>query len=307
MSVQSRKRGLSRAVIASPEWYARLGALCVGSFTTATTIGLADELVDRLDVDSILILRYPRAASPQLLYGRPDHRHRANTVEDYLRGHYALDPFYLRCEYCSQRGLVSLRDVIEEDFASSEYYKVHYQSAGLIDEMCFCCADREGGHLNLSLSRTIGKRHFSAAELAGARAIAPLVTAALSATWRALSPGAGAPAQPAQADGDHHRHIENVRLNFGRSILTGREYEILQHLLRGNSVDLIAQRLEIAVSTVKVHRKHIYSKLDVNSQAEIFTLFLEVVAGTQYEPGSDPLVRYQRSTARPHLRADATE
>src|SRR6185437_14687772 len=121
MSVHSRKRRLSRAVIASAEWYARLGALCAGSFTTATMIGLADELVDRLNVDSILILRYPKAASPQLLYGRPDHKHRANTVEDYLLGHYALDPFYLRSEYCSQQGLVSLRDVIEEDFASSEY------------------------------------------------------------------------------------------------------------------------------------------------------------------------------------------
>jgi DNA-binding CsgD family transcriptional regulator len=297
MSVQSRKRGLSKAVVASAEWYARLGELCVGSFTTATMIGLADELVERLGVDSILILRYPQASSPQLLYGRPDHKHRANTVEDYLLGHYALDPFYLRSEYCSQQRLISLRDVIEEDFASSEYYKVHYQSAGLIDEMCFCCSDGEGGHLNLSLSRTIGKNHFSAAELEGARAIAPLVTAALSATWRALSPDASVSVGVSQADGDHHRHIENVRLNFGRSVLTEREYEILQHLLRGNSVDLIAQRLDIAVSTVKVHRKHIYSKLDINSQAEIFTLFLEVVAGTRYEPGSDPLAKYQRSTA----------
>ncbi len=298
MSVRLKKRNLSKAVIASREWYARLGELCAGGFTTASMIGLADELVERLDVDSILILRYPRASSPQLLYGRPDHRHRANTVEDYLLGHYALDPFYLRSDYCSQRGLISLRDVIEEDFASSEYYKVHYQSAGLIDEMCFCCSDGEGGHLNLSLSRTLGKSHFSAAELAGARAIAPLVTAALSSTWRALCPDASSAPQVTSADGEHHRHIENVRLNFGRSVLTEREYEILQHLLRGNSVDLIAQRLDIAVSTVKVHRKHIYSKLEINSQAEIFTLFLEVVAGTKYEPGSDPLARYQRSSAR---------
>ena len=59
------------------------------------------------------------------------------------------------------------------------------------------------------------------------------------------------------------------------------------------SVDFIARRLEIAVSTVKVHRKHIYSKLNINSQAEIFTLLLEVVGATKYEPGRDPLATYQ--------------
>jgi DNA-binding CsgD family transcriptional regulator len=291
MSVQSRKRGFSKGVIASSQWYAKLADLCGGSFTSATMIGLADELVQRLGVDSLLILRYPRSAAPQLLYGRTDHKHRANKIDDYLLGHYVLDPFYVRAEYCSDHGLTSLRDVIEEDFASSEYYKAHYQVAGLIDEMCFCCGDGAGGHLNLSLSRTLGRNHFTTIELEAARAIAPLVTAALKTTWRELSPEGVAVRENLRSD--HHQHIENARLNFGRSLLTEREFEILQHLLHGKSVDFIARRLEIAVSTVKVHRKHIYSKLNINSQAEIFTLLLEVVGATKYEPGRDPLATYQ--------------
>jgi hypothetical protein len=120
-----------------------------------------------------LILRYPKGAAPQLLYGRTDHTHRANKIDDYLLGHYVLDPFYGRAEYCSDQGLSSLRDVIEEDFAASEYYKTHYQASGLIGEMCFCCVDGAGGHLNLSLSRAVGRSHFTPAELEAARAIAP--------------------------------------------------------------------------------------------------------------------------------------
>jgi DNA-binding CsgD family transcriptional regulator len=254
-------------------------------------LGLVDELVQRLSVDSILILRYPKGAAPQLLYDRSDHTYRANKIDDYLLGHYVLDPFYGRAEYCASQGLTSLREVIEEDFASSEYYKTHYQAAGLSDEMCFCCGDGSGGHLNLSLSRTVGRSHFTPAELEAARAIAPLVTAALRTTWRALSPDGVWVRDGLRSE--HHLHIENARQNFGRSVLTDREFEILQHLLHGKSVDFIARRLEIAASTVKVHRKHIYSKLHINSQAEIFTLLLEVVGATQYEPGRDPLAAYQ--------------
>ncbi len=288
---------LSKGVIASAQWYARLAQICGGHFTASMTLGLAGELVERLEIDSTLILRYPRAAPPQMLYGRADHQHRANKIDDYLLGHYALDPFYLRIEHCSRQGFIALREVIEEDFASSEYYDVHYRSAGLIDEMCFCCGDGEGGHLNLSLSRSVGKRYFTRGELDAARSLAPLVTAALGATWRELSPEVSQ--VPDAARGDHHRRIESARLNFGRSVLTDREFEILQHLLRGKSVDFIARRLDIAVSTVKVHRKHIYSKLKINSQAEIFTLFLEVVAGTKHEAAdSDPLTSYWKTRAR---------
>lgn len=286
------QKGLSKSVIASAQWYARLAELCGNGFTTGTMLGLAAELVERLSVDSVLILRYHEGASPQLLYGQTDHAHRLNKIDDYLLAHYALDPFYRRIDLCARRSVICLREVIEEDFATSEYYRVHYQLAGLCDEMCFCCADGAGGYVALSLSRAIGKPRYAPAEVHAARAIAPLVNAALARTWRALLPEA--PVSAHAARGDHHRHIENARLHFGRSVLTVREFEILQHLLHGKSIDLIAQRLDIAVSTVKVHRKHIYSKLGINSQAEIFTLFLEVVARATYEPGCDPLANYER-------------
>jgi DNA-binding CsgD family transcriptional regulator len=287
----ANRRSFTKSTLASADWYDGLARVCGGSFTARTMIQFADEIAGRLHADSFLILHYPRGASPKLLYGRADHRHRVNKVEDYLSGHYALDPFYVRSEYCSSQGLVCLRDVIEEGFSTSEYYKVHYQSAGLIDELCFCSRDGERGHLNFSLSRTIGRNHFTTAELEAARVIAPLVNSALCSTWRALAPGS--PGTRAEAEDAHHRHIANARLNFGRSVLTDREFEILQQLLHGKSVDFIARRLEIAVSTVKVHRKHIYSKLNINSQAEIFTLFLEVVARTRHVAGRDPLADYQ--------------
>jgi 4-methylaminobutanoate oxidase (formaldehyde-forming) len=108
----------------------------------------------------------------------------------------------------------------------------------------------------------------------------------------------GQEAPPAPTDGrtpgEFHRALENARTNFGRSLLTPREFDVLQHILLGHSVKLIAQKLDIAVETVKVHRKHIYTKLGIGSQAEVFSLFIAAVGATDLAVGRDPLKDYLR-------------
>jgi DNA-binding CsgD family transcriptional regulator len=190
---------------------------------------------------------------------------------------------------------MSLREVIEESFSSSEYYRVHYRRAGLIDEICFCCRDGEGGHLTLSMSRAAGKERYSENELDAARRISPIVTRLLVDSWREL-----VESDPASIDistMDQHRLIENARVNFGRSILTRREYEILQFLLQGKSIAFISRVLSISINTTRVHRKNIYAKLNIRSGSEVFTLFLDVVSKTDYIADRDPLIEYQGAHA----------
>lgn len=50
--------------------------------------------------------------------------------------------------------------------------------------------------------------------------------------------------------------------------LTTREQEILRLMARGHSEEAIATELGIALNTVKVHRRHIYDKLGVQSRVE---------------------------------------
>lgn len=50
--------------------------------------------------------------------------------------------------------------------------------------------------------------------------------------------------------------------------LSGREKEILQSLVNGNSYKMIASEQRISIDTVKTHLKKIYQKLQVHSQTE---------------------------------------
>jgi DNA-binding CsgD family transcriptional regulator len=54
-----------------------------------------------------------------------------------------------------------------------------------------------------------------------------------------------------------------------------REREIAHLILRGHSVKSTAQVLGISPETVRMHRKHLYTKLEINSQAELFALFID--------------------------------
>jgi LuxR family maltose regulon positive regulatory protein len=58
--------------------------------------------------------------------------------------------------------------------------------------------------------------------------------------------------------------------------LTARELEVLHLIAEGLSNDAIAQKLFLSTGTVKVHLKHIYGKLDVNSRTQAVARLLEL-------------------------------
>jgi DNA-binding CsgD family transcriptional regulator len=67
---------------------------------------------------------------------------------------------------------------------------------------------------------------------------------------------------------------ENRFQNFGSGVLTDREMEVVQLILVGHSSASIALQLVVSISTIKTHRRNIYGKLEISSQAELFSLFL---------------------------------
>ena len=79
---------------------------------------------------------------------------------------------------------------------------------------------------------------------------------------------------------------------FGASFLSPREKDVLELMLRGYGTDISAQRLGIALETVRRHRKSIYRKLDVSSQTDLFSLFINSMSCLGEAGGADPLSIY---------------
>lgn len=65
--------------------------------------------------------------------------------------------------------------------------------------------------------------------------------------------------------------------------LTQREREILSHLVKGESNKAIARQLDISYDTVKLHVRHILSKLNLSSRVEAAVYAVE----HKLAPGSD--------------------
>lgn len=68
---------------------------------------------------------------------------------------------------------------------------------------------------------------------------------------------------------------ERLAERMGSSDLTGREIEVLEHIVGGNSNKAIASRLNISEATVKSHINNILSKLGVSDRTQAATTALQ--------------------------------
>ena len=59
--------------------------------------------------------------------------------------------------------------------------------------------------------------------------------------------------------------------------LTDREAEIVEMMLKGHSAKSMARVLGIEAGTAANHKRNIYAKLDIHSQAQLFDMFLRTL------------------------------
>jgi DNA-binding CsgD family transcriptional regulator len=204
----------------------------------------------------------------------PDKRGIFVTV--YQAGPYLLDPFYHAARGGIDAGLYRLRDLAPDRFYQSEYYRSYYVQTGLAEEIGFFFSPGAGVTVAMSLMRAGHSAAFSEREMTRLKAVAPVVIALAERHWRGLKQRFAIEPVAAPAD-DALREAFNA---FGRHRLTQREYEVVTLVLRGHSSEAIGDALGIAAGTVKIHRKNIYAKLGIGSQAELFSMFVNSLGGS---------------------------
>ncbi len=207
--------------------------------------------------------------------------------QSYLTALYQLDPFYIAACERPASGLVTLESVAPDNFRMTDYYQRYFKRNIIGDEVQFNHAVDKSHTLIFSLGAT---RQYGERDLATFAVVAPWVIALMrqrlpyetfTGGARASAPGladgiapsaAGAPDEAGYAE-----HFERVVTQRGHTPLTAREVEVVRLSLSGFSTRAISERLTISFETVRAHKKHIYAKLGVSSQSELFALF--------YEPG----------------------
>lgn len=219
-------------------------------------------------IDSWVALRFSDSAAPLVLAEMPADDGLPDTLfEDYLKGLYLLDPFYIAAREDRREGLLHLDEVAPDRFTSTEYYKRYFRLNIVEDEVQFNCLVEQNATFCLSLG---SHQKYSHADLALLGLMGQWILPLLRKRWRhelrMLAP------QPVLADDAKE---DSAPFHLRNANLSSRELEISRLMLSGFSSKGIAQRLGISAETVKVHRKHLYAKLGVNSQSELFALFMK--------------------------------
>jgi len=249
----------------------------------AAIAGLAPRLVEALGgslvIDGAFIALLYRNAPPRVIsqtsWPEPN--------PHYAEGPYLLDPFYEVFQKRPEGGCFRLGDLVSRGFTRSEYFRSYYRHLDLRDEIGYLLPLDGESAAHLSLARSHALPRFTRREHAWLQAGTPILRALMHRLWLSQTERLTAGAAERTA---LHRAFNRALAAFGSSLLTERESEVVQLLLRGHTVKGIARPLDIAPGTVRNHLKQIYRKLGVTSQGQLFNLFfrsLERAGGDQAE------------------------
>ncbi|MCR9122755.1 MAG: LuxR C-terminal-related transcriptional regulator [Phyllobacteriaceae bacterium] len=183
---------------------------------------------------------------------------------------------------------------VESAYLLDPYHELFRQGIGLFDETGIIV--RFDAHSCLIISLGDRKPDFalSAAGRRALEALLPVVAALCRRHWPRLEP------QITAGQGRLGHQLEKSFERFGTSFLSDRESEIARLVLKGHSSKSIARLLGNSPETVKVHRKRIYAKLNIASQGELFSMFLDALSRTPPNADGDPLTYLGRGVvARP--------
>ncbi len=235
--------------------------------------------------DAGLVLLYRTGAPPRILYNEWRDGKGLSDIEHYLRGPYRIDPFYRLASAEGADGLYRLSQ-LDPAFLKSRYYREYFCYSGLRDEVNAFVTLDPGNKIALSLARETRRPSFSDADVLRLQSVMPLLGIAIFRHFRELRP------QSLDDDGSLLQSaLAQAVKNFGRSVLTERECQVAQLILYGYSVKGAAEKLDISPATVKLHRRNLYSKLDISSQAALFSLFIDSVSSSR-SVFEDPLAGY---------------
>jgi len=283
-------RDVAEYPISREELLRRLGKFVSRCGQSDFPVVLQEFFEDYCHVSDFTILTFQRDAIPT-----PVHSSIASHDQDltrYCNGLYLLDPFFALYDSQGFSGLSRFGDISVS--AAQDRVKPYWnyiQDWGNWDELGYIIPVSKGVSLHLSLGRNQGSPPFEASVTRLLQDLYPFLQPRVERHWRDLE---------SKLRRNHalrrslHKQLESILREFGSSVLTQRECEVVQAMLKGYQARAIAERLYISPGTVNVHRANIYRKLDISSRSELFSLFLAAVGAVDVSDNADILAGYFR-------------
>lgn len=276
---QNPNRNLERRFA---DWNLALGALVDEMDAPDLPERLVRALGCLVPFELAAIFVYRGRSRPLNLYDNFDLADGRKGIAAYVENTYVLNPFYQASQKGLADGVYRIRDLAPDAFFESEYYKTHRVLPAGSEEIGYITEDwpegleeidiavtlEPGVVSEVSVYRSLRNRGFADEELARLAQVVPVLGALLRRYWAGYGPSKLEASPP-----DHS--VERIFARFGEEVLSEREREVVQLILRGHSSESIGFNLGISLGTVKTHRKNAYAKLGISSQSELLSLFLQ--------------------------------
>lgn len=252
-----------------PRWHLAVAKIIVAEDEDSLSTALVDAVGLAVTHEGTCLLAFHRSARPDVLHHTLEPAGEKHYLQRYLAGPYLLDPLYQLAIRDRKPNLCRFREELPDRFRSSEYYKQYCERTHLLDEMDFLVKVSERTTVVLVVGRR--DRMFSKSELERLELIQPTVEAGIRRFWKLWY----SRTRGARGSDDVHKRLASCFERFGKALLTKRERQVSQLLLRGHSSKSIARELDIAPGTVMVHKRNLFAKLGISSQYELFSLLIE--------------------------------
>ncbi len=242
----------------------------------------SDDHVDRLgDLigaivphDLMTIVRYSVTQRPEFV----SHRNFSDAmVRKYLDIYYVYDPFYAHWRKHQKPGVYPLRKLQSGAQRRGMYVAEFLGQSVISDEVGVLLKDGPGWCLGIFLDRK--KTGFTLQEIAQLEAAFKVIAAIHDLDIKSHASAFMRTAQSPSPGREPLTQGAALMLAALWPELSARERELVKLILAGHPTVSIARKLGIAAGTVKNHRLHIYKKLDITTERELFLQYIERGSG----------------------------
>lgn len=234
---------------------------------------LRHALLQVADFDNFIVVHYQEKCAAELVESNLDLGELRAQMTPYFNGVHVLDPFYIAGS-TGRRGLLTMHEVAPEGFSESEYFRIYYQTVDVVDDARFVIDVAPAQVIQIYMEREPPRGGYVLQEIERLRAIEPFVRSCVQKHWGWRNMSASVRSEDRTPLG---QGLRSVIANLGNGVLTAREVDIVDLAIKGHSSKSIAHLLTISEGTVINHKRNLYAKLGINSQSQLFHMFLQAL------------------------------